>query len=181
MKPYSKRRGGKPRAPQQPCDRGNRVHESTSAKGKIRGTARQLVERYLQFAEEARLANDRVASEAFLQSAEHYIRIDKPVLAIENAPTPATHPARASTATVEHLSAEGMPKEVSAPSARTVPAPEPEPVTVIITDKVKRQEDEALRQASITAKRAAAAAKVEQVALQHGYTLAQLGLTLQSE
>ncbi|WP_188716964.1 DUF4167 domain-containing protein, partial [Paracoccus acridae] len=78
MKPHYRRRTGKPRPQQQQRDPGSRVFESTSAKGKIRGTAQQLVERFLQFAEEARLANDRVASEAFLQSAEHYVRVGKP-------------------------------------------------------------------------------------------------------
>lgn len=178
MKPSSKRRGGNPNRRQQPCDPGNRVHESASAKGKIRGTARQLAERYLQFAEEARLANDRVASEAFLQSAEHYVRIGKPAPAIENEPAPATHPGWAPAATVKRFSAEGMPKEGLVPKP-TVPSPEPDPV--IVSDEAKHQEDEALRQASIAAKRAVAAAKVEQVALQHGYTLAQLGLALRSE
>ena len=175
MKPYFKRRDGKPRAPQQPRDPGNRVYDSTSAKGKIRGTARQLVERYLQFAEEARLANDRVASEAFLQSAEHYIRIGKPVPATENEPVTATRPERAPITAVE----QSISKKVSVAPARTVPAPEPEYVT--ITNEARRQDAEILKQASIAAKRAAAADKVEQVALQHGYTLAQLGLTLQSE
>lgn len=173
MKPYSKRRDGKRRAPQQTRDPGNRVYESTSAKGKIRGTARQLVERYLQFAEEARLANDRVASEAFLQSAEHYIRIGKPVPDIENEPVTATCPERAPIATERSIS------EVSIPSARRVSASEPEQVTV--TNEARCQDPETLRQANIAAKRAAAAAKVEQVALQHGYTLAQLGLTLRQD
>ncbi|WP_188717254.1 DUF4167 domain-containing protein, partial [Paracoccus acridae] len=58
MKSYIKRQHGKPRSPQQQRGLGNGVFESTSAKGKIRGTAQQLVERYRQFAEEARLAND---------------------------------------------------------------------------------------------------------------------------
>lgn len=174
MKPHFNRRDGKRRAPQQPRDPGNRVHESTSAKGKIRGTARQLVERYLQFAEEARLANDHVASEAFLQSAEHYVRIGKPVPDIENEAVTATRPERAPIAAMERSIS-----KVSIPSARRVPASEPERVTV--TTEATRQDAESLRQASIAAKRAAAAAKVEQIALQHGYTLAQLGLTLRQD
>lgn len=175
MKSYFKRQDGKPRAPQQPRDPGNRVHESTSAKGKIRGTARQLVERYMQFAEEARLANDPVASEGFLQSAEHYIRIGKPVSDIENEAVTATRPERVPIAAMER----SISKKVSISRERRVFAPEPEQVTA--TNKATRLDAESLRQASIAAKRAVAAAKVEQVALQHGYTLAQLGLTLRSD
>ncbi|WP_146038781.1 DUF4167 domain-containing protein, partial [Paracoccus sp. SY] len=86
MKSYHNRRNGKHRSAQQQQGPGSRVFESMSAKGKIRGTAQQLVERYLQFAEEARLANDRVASEAFLQSAEHYVRVGKPARHVEDEP-----------------------------------------------------------------------------------------------
>jgi hypothetical protein len=68
------------------CNPGDRVLESTSAKGKIRGTARQLVEHSFQFAEEARLADDRVATQAFLQSAEHYVRLSNPVRHSEGHP-----------------------------------------------------------------------------------------------
>lgn len=179
MKPYYIRRSGKSRLPQQQRDPGNRVFESTSARGKIRGTARQLIERYLQFAEEARLANDRVASEAFLQSAEHYIRISNPVPVTTDEPVTATRPARAPVAAVKRFPATGTPEEISVPPAFTDPAPEPE--SIILKEASRRQEVESPEDAGIASKRALAAAALERVALQHGYTLAQLGLTLRLE
>ena len=179
MKPYYIRRSGKSRLPQQQRDPGNRVFESTSARGKIRGTARQLIERYLQFAEEARLANDRVASEAFLQSAEHYVRISNPGPVTDDEPVTARRPARAPDATVERFPATGTPREISIPSTCTVPAPERE--LVILKEASRRQEVESLAEAGIASRRALAAAELERVALQHGYTLAQLGLTLRLE
>ena len=43
--------------------------------GKVRGTPQQIIEKYLVLARDAQLGNDRVASENFLQHAEHYIRM----------------------------------------------------------------------------------------------------------
>lgn len=116
-----------------------------------------------------------MASEAFLQAAEHYIRIGKPVPVTENEPVTATPPESAPITAVE----QSISKKMSIPPAPAVPASEPEPITV--TEKAKRQDADLLRQATIAAKRVAAAAENEQVALQYGYTLAQLSLTLRSE
>ncbi len=177
MKPY-RRRGG-PRSPQQLRDPRHHVLESTSARGKIRGTAPQLVERYLQFAEEARLANDRVASEAFLQSAEHYVRLGNPVCHtdIRSVKPQAPAPAPAPPATETCSSAGEM--RISAPVATGCIKQTPEPEVVIAKTAPKLHESRSREQARI-AKRAAAAADLERVAGQHGYTLAQLGLVLRS-
>jgi len=43
--------------------------------GRVRGTPAQLVEKYLGFAKDARLANDRAAAETAPQFAKHYTRI----------------------------------------------------------------------------------------------------------
>lgn len=178
MKPHRHRRSGASRSPQQQRDPGNHILESTSAKGKIRGTARQLVERYFQFAEEARLANDRVAAEAFLQSAEHYTRLGNPVRHTDTrsmkdqpyAPAPTAIETRSSTANANMI----------VPLAAVCIDKAPVPEAVIVTIAPELHDIRSQEQTKI-AKRAAAAADLERVAGQHGYTLAQLGLVLRSK
>lgn len=53
----------------------NRVFDSSGPEGKVRGTPQQIIEKYLLLARDAQLSNDRVASENFMQHAEHYIRM----------------------------------------------------------------------------------------------------------
>ena len=173
MKPYRPQRSGASGSPQQQRDPGSRVLDSTSAKGRIRGTARQLVERYLQFAEEARLAGDRVASEAFLQSAEHYTRLNNSNRHVEARP-PKRQPYML-------LPSESGPSESSSHAAPPMTArpcgqtSEPQAVTPV-TELPHEETDSSER--DITARRSAAAADLERVARQHGYTLADLGLAL---
>lgn len=176
MKSYIKRRHGKSRSPQQQRGLGNGVLESTSAKGKIRGTAQQLAERYLQFAEEARLANDRVASEAFLQSAEHYVRVGKPVRHVEDEPVRPGSSRRASITQEALSSTDAKQRDEPVPSVGTGQAPNSE---VIRLDKARKSvAAEKRRQTEAPEKRVAAAADLERIAGQHGYTLEQLGLVL---
>ncbi|WP_176562870.1 DUF4167 domain-containing protein [Paracoccus liaowanqingii] len=177
MKPHRHRRNGASRSPQQQRDPGNHVLESTSANGKIRGTARQLVERYLQFAEEARLANDRVASEAFLQSAEHYTRLGNPAPLTYTRPVKYQPHAPAPAATETRSSAGDADMTVPLAAVCIEKAPEPEAVIVKIAPKLHEPRS---REQTRSAKRAAAAADLERVAGQHGYTLAQLGLVLRA-
>jgi hypothetical protein len=54
---------------------GNRPHESNGPEVKIRGTAAQIYEKYMQYARDAHSSGDRVKYESFLQHAEHYFRI----------------------------------------------------------------------------------------------------------
>jgi hypothetical protein len=54
---------------------GNRPHESNGPDVKIRGTAAQIYDKYMQYARDAHSAGDRVKSESYLQHAEHYFRI----------------------------------------------------------------------------------------------------------
>lgn len=174
MKPYHRRRTGKPRLQQQ-RDPGSRVFESTSAKGKIRGTAQQLVERYLQFAEEARLSNDRVASEAFLQSAEHYIRVGKPARHVEDHPVRDRLFERASI-TQEAPSTDAKRRDEPVPVGGTGQAAD---LDLIRLDEARTAvAAEKRRQTEAAEKRAAAAVDLERIAGQHGYTLEQLGLVL---
>ncbi|MDG6094956.1 DUF4167 domain-containing protein [Acetobacter sp. AN02] len=53
----------------------NHVFDSSGPEGRIRGTAQQLFEKYLQLGRDATGAGDRVTAEAFFQHAEHYFRI----------------------------------------------------------------------------------------------------------
>jgi hypothetical protein len=58
--------------------RGNnrmQVFDSNGPDVRIRGTAHQVVEKYLTLAKDAASMGDRVVSESYLQHAEHYQRI----------------------------------------------------------------------------------------------------------
>lgn len=52
----------------------NRHFESNGPDVKIRGSAQQVLDKYLQYAREAQTNGDRVKSEAYFQYAEHYQR-----------------------------------------------------------------------------------------------------------
>jgi hypothetical protein len=49
--------------------------ESNGPDVKVRGTAQQVLEKYLALARDATSAGDRIAAEGFFQHAEHYYRI----------------------------------------------------------------------------------------------------------
>jgi hypothetical protein len=53
----------------------NQYFQSSGPNVKIRGTARQVAEQYLQLARDAHTGNDPVAAENYLQHAEHYFRL----------------------------------------------------------------------------------------------------------
>jgi hypothetical protein len=53
----------------------NHVFDSNGPEVRIRGTAQQLFEKYLQLGRDATSSGDRVTAEAFFQHAEHYFRI----------------------------------------------------------------------------------------------------------
>lgn len=59
---------------QQPMNR-NHVFDSVGPDLRLRGTAQQLFEKYLQLGREATGGGDRVMAEAYFQHAEHYFRI----------------------------------------------------------------------------------------------------------
>lgn len=53
----------------------NHVFDSSGPDLRVRGTAQQLFERYLQLGRDATVSGDRVAAEGYYQHAEHYFRI----------------------------------------------------------------------------------------------------------
>jgi hypothetical protein len=52
-----------------------RSYESNGPDVKVRGTAQQIGERYLQLARDAQSSGDPVTAESYLQHAEHYFRL----------------------------------------------------------------------------------------------------------
>ena len=75
------RQGSNPRRPRSRGNgrrhsggRGNNV-ESNGPEVKIRGTAQQVLDKYLALAQDAYSAGDRVAAEAYFQYADHYYRV----------------------------------------------------------------------------------------------------------
>jgi hypothetical protein len=53
----------------------NHVFDSNGPDLRVRGTAQQLFEKYLQLGRDATGAGDRVMAESYFQHAEHYFRI----------------------------------------------------------------------------------------------------------
>ena len=70
----NKRMRGRGRGNKQPNGL-NRVYESNGPDVKVRGTASHVAEKYLSLSRDAQAAGDPVASENYLQHAEHYFRI----------------------------------------------------------------------------------------------------------
>lgn len=52
----------------------SQVFDSSSPEGRIRGSAHQVLEKYLAMARDASSQGDRVAAENYYQHAEHYFR-----------------------------------------------------------------------------------------------------------
>lgn len=74
-----------------PTHSSNRSLESNGPEVKIRGSASQIYEKYIQYARDAQTAGDRVKAENLFQHAEHYYRImqanmpkDRPVVTQSN-------------------------------------------------------------------------------------------------
>jgi len=53
----------------------NRHFESNGPDVRIRGSAQQILDKYMQYARDAQTSGDRVKAEALFQHAEHYARI----------------------------------------------------------------------------------------------------------
>lgn len=66
--------GGSGGGNQQPMNR-NHVFDSSGPDVRVRGTAQQLFEKYLQLGRDATSGGDRVMAEAYFQYAEHYFRV----------------------------------------------------------------------------------------------------------
>ena len=68
----NKRTRGRGRKPQ---NQANRTYDSNGPDVKIRGSASHVAEKYVTLARDAQVSGDRIASENYLQHAEHYFRI----------------------------------------------------------------------------------------------------------
>ena len=67
----------------------NHVFDSNGPDLRIRGTAQQLFEKYLQLGRDATSSGDRVMAESYFQHAEHYFRIlNAMAQAHQNQPNP---------------------------------------------------------------------------------------------
>jgi hypothetical protein len=66
--------GGGGSSDRQPLNR-NHVFDSSGPDMRLRGTAQQLFEKYLQLGRDATSGGDRVMAESYFQHAEHYFRI----------------------------------------------------------------------------------------------------------
>jgi len=66
----------------------NHVFDSNGPDVRLRGTAQQLFEKYLQLGRDATSSGDRVMAESYFQHAEHYFRILNAMMqaAQQNAP-----------------------------------------------------------------------------------------------
>jgi hypothetical protein len=53
----------------------NQTFESNGPDGKIRGTAQQVLDRYLALGRDASSAGDPISAESYYQHAEHYFRL----------------------------------------------------------------------------------------------------------
>ena len=76
MKHTSNQRRGRSRGNgrRQPSGK-NRNYESSGPESKVRGSAQQILDKYLALARDAMSSGDRIAAEGYLQHAEHYYRI----------------------------------------------------------------------------------------------------------
>jgi Domain of unknown function (DUF4167) len=74
-RPYGRNNGNNPYRNRQQIPRGSQTLDSNGPNIKIRGTARQIFERYVALGREASTSGDRVAAENLYQHAEHYFLV----------------------------------------------------------------------------------------------------------
>lgn len=106
----------------------NHVFDSNGPDLRIRGTAQQLFEKYLQLGRDATSSGDRVMAESYFQHAEHYFRImnamNQAAQQSQMLPTGGSVPPRRTTE-AEAEEAEGVPAGLGdqpmAAEAREIP------------------------------------------------------------
>lgn len=119
----------------------NTVLDSLGPAGKLRGTAFQLMEKYLAAAKDAH-STDRVLEENCLQHAEHYMRLNALAIAAEqqrfnqNQPQPRPMSDAEDDAPVEAERQDAPAEKIE----RIDPAQQPQPVVVEETPVVKAAE-----------------------------------------
>jgi len=75
MKHVTNPRRGRSRGGKRPQSSKGRNFESSGGDNKVRGSAQQVLDKYLTLARDATSAGDRIAAEGYFQHAEHYQRI----------------------------------------------------------------------------------------------------------
>lgn len=114
--------GGGGGGDRQPLNR-NHVFDSSGPDMRLRGTAQQLFEKYLQLGRDATSGGDRVMAESYFQHAEHYFRI---LNAMNQAA--AQHQQTQQQRRFQEQGGEGEPQgeavEVSSPAASEMPEAE---------------------------------------------------------
>jgi hypothetical protein len=105
----------------------NHVFDSNGPDLRIRGTAQQLFEKYLQLGRDATSAGDRVMGEGYFQHAEHYFRIVSAMNQAaaqhqqQQAVQQANHNRRSMSDEAGGEDAEGLPEREAAEDGRSVP------------------------------------------------------------
>lgn len=109
----------------------NHVFDSNGPDVRVRGTAQQLFEKYLQLGRDATSSGDRVMAESYFQHAEHYFRILNAMnqAAQQTQPNGQRRPYNGEEAAPSGAEGEEMPSERSAdapgigdqPEAREIP------------------------------------------------------------
>jgi len=89
-----KRQRGRNRRNNNHNNNGNRSMESNGPDVKVRGTAKQIFEKYETLARDAASSGQRVKAENYRQHAEHYLRIVNAVEAAKQAAREAAEAAR---------------------------------------------------------------------------------------
>jgi hypothetical protein len=74
-RPYGRNHGNNPNRHRQPIPHRSQNFDSNGPNVKIRGTPRQIFERYVTLAREASTSGDRVAADNLYQHTEHYFRV----------------------------------------------------------------------------------------------------------
>ena len=71
----SNNRRSRSRGNKQRHSSGRNNFDSNGPGGKVRGTAQQVLDKYLGLARDAQSSGDRISAESFFQFAEHYFRV----------------------------------------------------------------------------------------------------------
>lgn len=101
----------------------NHVFESSGPEMRVRGTAQQLYDKYMQLARDAASSADRVLSEAHYQHAEHYFRVLSAINAAQGLPPPGQNSANGEARYSNgQTQSEYQPRAEQAPETSEAPA-----------------------------------------------------------
>jgi Domain of unknown function (DUF4167) len=108
----------------------NHVFDSSGPDLRIRGTAQQLFEKYLQLGRDATSGGDRVMAESYFQHAEHYFRILNAMAqaAQQNQPAGQQHQPRRYNGEEVQTQAEDTAEDASPPGTGDQPEPREIPI-----------------------------------------------------